>query len=54
MAMVPVSIQIVHSKLYAFLYTFRNGVVRYESVMKLRSKLEELGKMKGVNHDKKG
>ena len=32
----------------------RNGVVRYESVMKLRNKLEELGKMKGVNQDEKG
>lgn len=32
----------------------RNGVVRYESVMMLRNKLEELGKMKGVNQDEKG
>ena len=32
----------------------RNGVVRYESVMLLRNKLEELGKMKGVNQDEKG
>ena len=40
--------------LYEFLYTFRNGVVCCESIMKLRSKLEELGKMKGVSQDKKG
>ena len=32
----------------------RNGTVRYESVMMLRNKLEELGKMKGVNQDEKG
>ena len=32
----------------------RNGTVRYESVMHLRNKLEELGKMKGVNQDEKG
>lgn len=32
----------------------RNGIVRHESVMKLRNKLEELGKMKGVNQDEKG
>ena len=32
----------------------RHGAVRYESVMKLRNKLEELGKMKGVNQDEKG
>ena len=32
----------------------RNGVVRYESVMMLRNKLDELGKKKGVNQDEKG
>ena len=32
----------------------RNGVVRHESVMRLRNKLEELGKMKRVNQDEKG
>lgn len=32
----------------------RYGAVRYESVMRLRNKLEELGKMKGVNQDEKG
>ena len=32
----------------------RNGAVRYESVMKLRNKLEELGKMEGVNTSEKG
>lgn len=32
----------------------RNGIVRHESVMQLRNKLEELGKMKGVNQDEKG
>ena len=35
-------------------FPHRNGVVRHESVMKLRNKLEELGKMKGVNQDEKG
>ena len=29
-------------------------MVRFESVMRLRDKLEELGKMKGVNQDEKG
>ena len=38
----------------AFYLHCRNGVVRHESVMKLRNKLEELGKMKGVNQDEKG
>ena len=33
---------------------FRNGVVRFESVMRLRNKLEELGKMEGVNTKEKG
>ena len=28
--------------------------MRFESVMRLRDKLEELGKMKGVNQDEKG
>ena len=32
----------------------RNGVVRYESVMMLRNKLEEVGKKKGVYQDEKG
>ena len=32
----------------------RNGVVRHESIMSLRNKLEELGKIKGVNLDEKG
>ena len=32
----------------------RNGTVRYESVMRLRNKLEELGKMEGVNTKEKG
>ena len=36
------------------IFISRNGVVRYESVMRLRNKLEELGKMKGVNQDEKG
>lgn len=35
-------------------FSSRNGVVRYESVMKLQNKLEELGKIKGVNQDEKG
>jgi len=34
-------------------YPSRNGVVRYESVMQLRNKLEELGKMKGIAQDEK-
>ena len=32
----------------------RNGVVRYESVMRLRDKLEELAKMKGVHANERG
>jgi len=32
----------------------RNGIVRHESVMKLRNKLEEFGKRKGINQDEKG
>ena len=32
----------------------RNGVVRFESVMRLRSKLDELGKMEGIAQDEKG
>ena len=32
----------------------RNGVVRMESVMKMRDKLEKIGMMKGVNQDEKG
>ena len=33
---------------------YRNGVVRYESVMALRTKLDELGKMEGIAHAEKG
>ena len=32
----------------------RNGAVRYESVMRLRNKLDELGKMEGVSTAEKG
>ena len=32
----------------------RYGVVKFESVMRLRNKLEELGKMEGVNTKEKG
>ena len=32
----------------------RNGAVRFESVMRLRNKLDELGKMEGVNTAEKG
>ena len=32
----------------------RNGAVRFESVMWLRNKLDELGKMEGVNTAEKG
>ena len=35
-------------------YPSRNGIVRFESVMQLRNKLEELGKMKGIAQDEKG
>ena len=34
--------------------TCRNGVVRYESVMMLRNKLDEIGKMKGITEKEKG
>ena len=33
---------------------FRNGIVRYESVMALRNKLDELGEMEGIAHAEKG
>jgi hypothetical protein len=33
---------------------YRNGVVRYESVMALRTKLDDLGKMEGIAHAEKG
>ena len=39
--------------LFPYLYC-RNGVVRYESVMKLRNKLDELGKMEGIKEKEKG
>ena len=32
----------------------RNGAVRFESVMRLRNKLDELGKMEGVSTAEKG
>ena len=32
----------------------RNGVVRFESVMKMRNKLGELGKMEGITEKEKG
>ena len=32
----------------------RNGVVRFESVMKLREQLDQLGKMQGIKQDEKG
>ena len=32
----------------------RNGVVRMESMMKMRDKLEKIGMMKRVNQDEKG
>ncbi len=33
---------------------FRNGVVRFESVMKLRTALDDLGKMEGITEKEKG
>ena len=33
---------------------YRNGVVRYESVMMMRNKLDELGKMEGIAEKEKG
>ena len=38
----------------AYLFLCRNGAVRYESVMRLRMKLDELGKMEGVTTSEKG
>ena len=35
-------------------HTRRNGVVRHESVMVLRNKLEDLGKIKRINQEEKG
>lgn len=35
-------------------WLYRNGIVRYESVMSLRNKLDELGKMEGIAHAEKG
>ena len=37
-----------------YYHMYRNGVVRYESVMALRTKLDELGKMEGIAHAEKG
>ncbi len=37
-----------------YLLFFRNGVVRFESVMKMRNALDELGKMEGITEKKKG
>ena len=37
-----------------FFLVFRNGIVRYESVMALRTKLDELGEMEGIAHAEKG
>ncbi len=34
--------------------SFRNGVVKFESVMKLREELDQLGKMQGITQDEKG
>lgn len=36
------------------LFYYRNGVVKYESVMRLRKKLEMFKKMKGITEDEKG
>ena len=36
-----------------FFDCYRNGVVCYESVMALRTKLDELGKMEGIAHAEK-
>ena len=33
---------------------YRNGVVRYESVMRMRNALEVLGKMEGITEKEKG
>ena len=38
--------------IFSYLF-FRNGVVRYESVIALRTKLDELGKMEGIARAKK-
>ena len=32
----------------------RNGVVKYECVMRLREQLDQLGQMKGITQDEKG
>ena len=32
----------------------RNGVVKFECVMKLKEQLDKLGKMKGITQDEKG
>jgi ubiquitin thioesterase CYLD len=50
----------VHVHVHAFkvvevnVSCYRNGVVRYESVMALRTKLDELGRMEGIAHAEKG
>ena len=51
---VQVAVHLHCIKKYLLVSEPRNGIVRYESVMMLRNKLEELGKMKGVNQDEKG
>ena len=51
---IMVSAELVYTIItLVFLYC-RNGVVRFESVMKLRNKLEDLGKLTGINEDEKG
>lgn len=43
--------QLWNVKIWFFI---RNGVVKFESVMKLRDHLDQLGKMEGIAQDEKG
>ena len=49
-------VYIIHYSLLLYVCTClcRNGVVRYESVMMLRNKLDELWKMEGITEKEKG
>ena len=40
--------------MYNIILHTRNGAVKFESVMRLRNKLDELGKMEGVSTAEKG
>ena len=44
----------LHVKLQPTFLICRNGLVRCECIVRLRTKLDELGRVKGVHRDKQG